>query len=68
MEHEQSTVTGKRIDMVRGVDDQWLALEHLWAQGEQSDPKADEVAWQILRHALNESRRAVGALLLFPDE
>ncbi|HZS88503.1 MAG TPA: hypothetical protein VFE42_13590 [Chloroflexota bacterium] len=68
MEHEQPAVARKRVNMVRGADDQWAALERIWAQGEQSDPQEDEFAWQILRRALNESRRAVGARLLFPDE
>jgi hypothetical protein len=54
--------------VLRGADDQLAALEHLWAAGERSDPQADEEAWQTLRRALNTSRRAEGARLLFEDE
>ena len=68
MEREQQTAPAKRVGIVRGVDDQRAALECLWAQGEQDDPQADEAAWQTLRRALNESRRAVGARPLFIDE
>ncbi len=54
--------------VLRGADDQLAALERLWAAGETSDPRADEEAWQTLRRALNASRRAEGARLLFEDE
>ena len=52
----------------RGADDQLAALEQLWAAGKTSDPQADEEAWQTLRRALNASRRAEGARLLFEDD
>lgn len=68
MAQEQHPSPGGRITIMRGADDQLAALERLWTQGEQSDPHADEEAWQTLRQAMNESRRAVGARLLFPDE
>lgn len=68
MEQEQHILPRERVSIVRGADDQLAALERLWAEGEQSDPKADEAAWQALRGALNESRRAVGARPLFVDE
>mgnify|MGYP001469496941 CR=1 FL=1 len=68
MEQEQLRLPGERIRIVRGADDQLAALERLWAQGERSDPQADEAAWQTLRRALNESRRAIGARPLFIDE
>ena len=57
-----------QIMVLQGSDDQLAALERLWAAGETSDPQADEDAWQILRHALNTSRRADRARLLFEDE
>lgn len=68
MEQEQHTPVGEPVSIVRGADDQLAALERLWAQGEHSDPQADEVAWQTLRRALNESRRVAGARLVFPGE
>jgi hypothetical protein len=52
----------------RGAEDQLTALERLWAAGAPSDPQADEEAWQTLRRALNTSRRAEGARVLFEDE
>jgi len=58
----------KRVVIVRGADNQLTALERLWADGESSDPQADEDAWQTLRRAMNESRRATGARLMFEDE
>ena len=68
MEQDQQLAQGERVRLVHGADDQLAALERLWRQGEGSDPQADEVAWQTLRQALNESRRAVGARPLFVDE
>lgn len=68
MEQEKQSSSEQRVSIARGADDQLAALEHLWAQGERSDPHTDEAAWQTLRRALNESRRAIGARLLFPDE
>jgi hypothetical protein len=68
MEQKQQTPVGGRIRIIRGAEDQLAALERLWARGESSDPQADEDAWQALRQALNESRRAVGARPLFVDE
>lgn len=68
MEQRQQIPLGERVGIVRGADDQLVALERLWGQGEETDPQADEEAWQTLRRALNESRRAVGARLLFIDE
>jgi hypothetical protein len=59
---------GEQIMVLRGADDQLAALERLWAAGKTSDPLADENAWQILRRALNTSRRAERARLLFEDE
>ncbi len=68
MEQKQQTEPGVRVGIVRGAHDQLAALERLWTQGEQDDLPADEAAWQTLRHALDESRRAVGARPLFTDE
>ena len=68
MEKKQQTSPGDRVVIVRGADDQLAALESLWAQGEQIDPEADEAAWQMLRRALDASRREVGARPLFADE
>lgn len=67
MELDKRTPSGDGAAIVRGADDQLSALEQLWAQGESADPRADEEAWQTLRHALNESRRQDGARLLFGD-
>lgn len=66
MEHAKSS--GEGVSPIRGADDQLGALERLWAQGEEADPHAAEQAWQILRRALNETRRNEGARLLFSDE
>ncbi len=68
MEQEQSLPSGERVRIVRGADNQLAALERLWIQGEGVDPHADDLAWQTLRQALNESRRAVGAPILYGDE
>lgn len=67
MEHDQSPTIGEPSRIVHGADDQWTALERLWTEGERSDPH-DDAAWETIRRALNESRRAVGARLLFLDE
>jgi hypothetical protein len=69
MAQEQRTPRqDEHVMVLRGADDQLAALQRLWAVGEASDPRADEEAWQILRRALNASRRAEGARLLFEDE
>lgn len=68
MNQRRYVVTGDRVSVARGADDQCTALERLWAEGEQSDPRADEAAWQTLRRAINASRREVGARPLFLDE
>lgn len=68
MELKQQTSPGERVVIVRGADNQLAALESLWTRGEQDDLQDDEAAWQTLRQALNESRRAVGARPLFIDE
>ena len=67
-QEQHGTPTPPHVVIVRGADDQLAGLERLWTSGGTSDPQADEGAWQILSHALNESRRAEGARLLFPDE
>jgi len=67
MAQEQPRTSAERVIIVRGADDQLAALERLWAQGESVDPRADAEAWQILRRALDETRRRDGARLLFGD-
>jgi hypothetical protein len=52
----------------RGADDQLAALERLWAAAVRRDSGADGRDWQVLRHALNVSRRDEGARILFEDE
>ncbi len=68
MAQEHSRLPVERVTIVRGADDQLSALERLWAEGENADPDADERDWQTLRRALNETRRAAGARLLYEDE
>lgn len=68
MERQRQPVLDERASVARGADDQLSALERLWAEGERSDPQADEAAWQTLRRALNASRRDIGARPLFLDE
>lgn len=68
MAREQPRPSRGHNIILRGADDQLAALERLWVHGEHSDPEADEAAWQTLRRALDESRRAEGARLLFADE
>lgn len=67
MAQQQMAPSSERSIIRRGAEDQLAALEQLWAQGEREDAQADEAAWQTLRRALDESRRAVGARLLFDD-
>jgi hypothetical protein len=67
-QEQRALQPGDHAVVLRGADDQLAALERLWAAGEASDPQADEAAWQTLRRALNASRRAEGARLLFEDE
>ncbi len=68
MENRQQVVPDGRVGIERGADNQVAALEHLWEQGLQADPQADEDAWQTLRRALNSSRRAAEERPLFVDE
>ena len=53
--------------MRRGADNQAEAYEALLARWADVDPEQDERDWQRVKQQLQETRRALGQRLLFPE-
>lgn len=53
--------------IIPGADDQTAAYEAWLAQWNDVDPEEEERAWHIVKHNLQETRRALGQRLLFPE-
>ena len=56
-----------RRPIQRAADDQAAALRALLARVATMDATDDEQAWEIVKRGLQETRRAQGQRLLFPE-
>jgi len=56
-----------RRPMQRGAADQAAALKDLLLRMQSSDAVEDERHWETVKRGLQESRRALGQRLLFPE-
>jgi hypothetical protein len=57
----------ERRPILRGADDQTKALKELLARTQFADAEEDERNWQVVKGGLQETRRALGQRLLFPE-
>jgi hypothetical protein len=53
--------------IIRGVEDQDRAYEEWMAQWRDVNPEEEEHEWETVRESLQETRRALGQRLLFPE-